>query len=196
MNSFRLPHRFAPYVSLMLCALSGVVAPCAAAVPAPPANRAAAPWRIESFCHRGAPPAHRCLVRARQGIIVFELAELPAPPAMHWSDGVAVLTSGTDETSRQLRFYVPPQQLSAPFEQVRAYDTQQQLVAVVTDRGVHLRAMFPGGHARDERDLATLALPADIGIDTLQLHIDGRSLHASWHDRQGHTQEQTLTAGH
>jgi len=44
----------------------------------------------------------------------------------------------------------------------------------------------------DDHDLAVLALPADIGMATLQLRFEGRSLHASWRDSQGRAQEQTL----
>jgi len=159
------------------------------ALPAQATSRMQPPWHIESFCHRGAPAARRCLVRARQGIIVFQLVELPSAPAIKWSDGMAVLTLGANESSRQLRFFAPPQKLSAPFRQVRAYDTQQQLVAFYADGHVHLRAMFAADH-----DLAVLALPADISRDTLQVHFEGRDLQASWRDSQGRPREQMLRA--
>lgn len=154
-------------------------------------NRTPAPWRIESFCHRGASPSHRCLVRARKGIIVFPLVELPSPPSVRWEDGVAVLTSGANGNSRQLRFYEPPQKISAPLARVRAYDTRQQLVAFDADGRLHLRAMFAGSH-----DLATLALPADIRIDTLQVRFDGGSARASWRGGTGQAQTETVPVGH
>lgn len=166
-------------------AIAGVIAPSARAVVHPQP-----PWRIESFCHRGVTPDRRCLIRARQGIIVFQLVELPSAPAVRWSDGVAVLSFGGSEGSRKLRFYVPPQKLSVPFTQVRAYDTRQQLVAFYADGRLHLRAMFASNH-----DLAALALPANIALDTLRVRIDGRNAQASWRDRKGQTQEQTLRAG-
>lgn len=162
---------------------------CVLAAPAKSVTHAAAPWRIESFCHRGATAARRCLVRARQGIIVFQLVELPSPPAIHWNDNVAVLTSGANDKLRQLRFYVPPQKLSAPFTQVRAYDTQEQLVAFYAGGKLHLRAMFAGDH-----DLAALALPADTSLETLQVRFDGRNAQASWRDGKGRTQKTTLHA--
>lgn len=173
-----------------LFAALGSVMMCVMASPGRAVTHATAPWRIESFCHRGVSPARRCLVRARQGIIVFQLVELPSPPTTRWSDSVAVLTSGANDKSRQLRFYVPPQKLSAPFTQVRAYDTRQQLVAFYAGGRLHLRAMFAA-----DRDLAVLALPTDISMDTLQVRFEGRSAQASWHDRTGHTQEKTLDAG-
>ena len=180
-------HTFGHHARGVILATLGFVMLCAIALPAQAASRTAPPWHIESFCHRGVPSARRCLVRARQGIIVFQLVELTSAPAVRWSDGMAVLTSGADDGSRQLRFFVPPQKLSAPFKQVHAYDIQQQLVALYADGRVHLRAMFA-----DDHDLAVLALPADIGMATLQLRFEGRSLHASWCDSQGRAQEQTL----
>jgi hypothetical protein len=142
-------------------------------------------WRIESFCHRGAPPARRCLLQARQGIIVFRLAELAAPPAIHWSDGVAVLTS-----AGALRFFVPPQQLSAVFGQVRAYDTRERLVAFDAEGRLHLRAMFG-----DARDLAVFDPPAGVRIDALQLRFESKRLHVRWHDAAGQPHEQVMHAG-
>lgn len=142
------------------------------------------PWRIESLCHRGAPPARRCLLQARQGIIVFRLAELAAPPAIHWSDGVAVLTS-----VGSLRFFAPPQQLSAVFSQVRAYDTRARLVAFDADGRLHLRAMFG-----DARDLAVFIPPAGVRIDALQLRFEGERLHVRWRDAAGQAHEQIVHA--
>ncbi len=166
-----------------LCMLCPIVLPTQAASHTEP------PWHIESFCHRGVPAARRCLIRARQGIIVFQLAELASAPGIQWRDGVAVLTTGKDERSRQLRFFAPPQKLSTAFNHVRAYDIGQQLVAVYADNAVHVRAMFADAH-----DLALLALPSNVSNDTLRLRFEGRSLHASWQDSKGHVQEQTVTA--
>ena len=151
-------------------------------------------WHIESFCHRGAPSAHRCLIRARQGIIVFQLAELAAAPSVSWSNGVAVLASGADKPSRQLRFFVPPQKLSAPFMRVQAYDIAQQLVAFYADSQLHVRAMFGEGADNGRHDLAVLALPSNIVTDTLRVSFEGPLLHASWQDRNGRAQERTLPA--
>jgi len=142
------------------------------------------PWRIESFCHRGAPPARRCLLQARQGIIVFRLAELAVPPAIHWSDGVAVLTS-----AGSLRFFAPPQQLSATFTQVRAYDTRMRLVAFDADGRLRLRAMFG-----DARELAVFDPPAGVRIDSLQLRFEGERLHVRWRDAAGQAHEQIVHA--
>jgi hypothetical protein len=161
----------------------------AMALPAHAATHTEPPWHIESFCHRGVPAARRCLIRARQGIIVFQLAELASAPGIQWHDGLAVLTTGKDERSRQLRFFAPPQKLSTAFNHVRAYDIGQQLVAVYANNAVHVRAMFADAH-----DLALLALPSNVSTDTLRLRFEGRSLHASWQDSKGHVQEQTVTA--
>jgi hypothetical protein len=165
---------------------------CALVSPSRAASRAQPPWRIESFCHRGATPAHRCLVRARQGIIVFQVAELASAPGVSWSDGVAVLSTGASASSRQLRFFVPPQKLSGAFSQVRAYDVSQQRVAVYSDGQLHVRAMFADGAATKQRDVAVLALPSDLVADTLHASFDARALHASWQDRGGHSQQRTL----
>jgi len=173
----------------VISVMSGFAMLCAMALPVQAVSRAQPAWHIESFCHRGAPAARRCLVRARQGIIVFTLAELGSVPSVSWTDGIAVLTSGTDDRSRQLRFFVPPQKLSAPFRQVRAYDVQQQLVAFYADGRVHVRAMFAG-----DRDLAALALPAGSGVATLKVRFEDRALHASWRNSDGQWQEQTLRA--
>jgi hypothetical protein len=165
---------------------------CALVSPSRAASRAQPPWRIESFCHRGATPAHRCLVRARQGIIVFQVAELASAPGVSWSDGVAVLSTGASASSRQLRFFVPPQKLSAAFSQVRAYDVAQQWVAVYSDGQLHVRTMFGDGAAAKQRDVAVLALPSDLVADTLRASFDAGALHASWLDRGGHPQQRTL----
>lgn len=162
--------------------------------PAHSLDRTQPPWHIESFCHRGAPLARRCLVRARQGIMVFQLAELASPPSVSWSNGVAVLASGADKASRQLRFFVPPQKLSAPFMQVRAYDIAQQRVALYSEGQLHVRAMFGDGANDDRRDLAVFALPSNVVADTLRVSFEGPSLHASWRDRDGRAQERTLPA--
>lgn len=189
MSYRKQPHGFGRQARTALLAALGLIVPGLAALPARALMRTPAPWHIESFCDRGAVPARRCLVRARQGIVVFQLVELPSPPAVRWDKGIAVLISGASDRSRQLRFYLPPQQLSAPFTRVRAYDPAQQLVARYADGRVHVRAMFAG-----ERDLAALALPADIGADTLQLHFEGRRLQASWRDTAGRPRQQTLQA--
>lgn len=165
--------------------------PWVMASPAHAALHTEAPWHIESFCHRGMTSARRCLVRARQGIIVVRLAELPSAPSVRWDDGIAVLTSGASDKSRQLRFFVPPEKLSASFAQVHAYSTHEQLVAFYAGGGLHLRAMFA-----DDHDLGVLPLPPDARVDTLRLQFEGRNLHASWHDQQGRVQQQTLRANH
>jgi hypothetical protein len=170
----------------------GVTMQGAMGLPAHAASRAQPPWHIESFCHRGATPAHRCLVRARQGIIVFQVAELGSAPGVSWSDGVAVLSTGASASSRQLRFFVPPQKLSAAFSQVRAYDAAQQRVAVYSDGQLHVRAMFADAAATKQRDVAVLALPSDLVADTLHASFDAGALHASWQDRGGHSQQRTL----
>lgn len=170
-----------PFVALALLIASVPILPAHAAI------RTAAPWHIESFCHRGATPARRCLVRARQGIIVFQLVELPSPPSVAWDNDIAILTSGAGGKARQLRFYQPPQKLSAAFAEVRAYEPTQQLVASYTSGRVQVSAMFGGSG-----ELASLALPTDIGKDSLRLHFEGRRLLASWRDRAGQQQQQTL----
>jgi hypothetical protein len=167
---------------------------CAMMSPGHALGRPQPPWHIESFCHRGAPSAHRCLVRARQGILVFQLAELASAPSVSWSNGVAVLASGTDKASRQLRFFVPPQKLSEPFTQVRAYDIAQQRVALYSDGQLRVRAMFAGDTDTNRRDLAVLPLPSNIVADTLQVSFEGLTLHASWRDRDGRSQQRTLPA--
>ncbi|MEW5305696.1 MAG: hypothetical protein WDW36_008218 [Sanguina aurantia] len=169
--------------TLSFVVLSLLVASAAAGA----AIRTPAPWRVESFCHRGAAPAHRCLVRARQGIIVFQLVELPSPPAIRWDNDIAVLTSGAGGNARQLRFYQPPQRLSTPFAQARAYDTTQQLVASVSSNHVRVVAMFGGSG-----ELASLTLPRDTDADSLQLHFEGHTLLAAWRDSAGQQQQQTL----
>lgn len=107
---------------------------------------------------------------------------------------MAVLASGADKPSRQLRFFVPPQKLSAPFTQVRAYDIAQQRIACYIDGQLHVRAMFGQGADTGRRDLAVLALPSNIVTDTLRVSFEGQSLHASWRDRDGRAQERTLPA--
>jgi hypothetical protein len=174
------------FTRFMCAALPGLAISCTVALPAFAASRMDPPWHIDSFCHRGAPAARRCLVRARQGIIVFTLAEMAAAPSVQWSDGLAVLSSSRNDGSRQLRFFAPPEKLSAPFTQVRAYNTQQRLIAFYADRRLHLRAMFGGDH-----DLAALTLP-DGSLNTLQTHFEGRNLQVSWRDSHGQSQEQTL----
>ena len=166
---------------------------CAMITPAYSSGGTQPPWHIESFCHRGAPAAHRCLVRARQGIVVSTLAELASAPRVSWSNGVAVLASGADKASRQLRFFLPPQKLSAPFMQVRAYDVARQRVAFYNEGQLHVRAMFGEG-ADGHHDLAVLVLPYHIVTDTLRVSFEGPWLHASWRDRDGHAQERTLPA--
>jgi hypothetical protein len=178
---------------MILMATAGLVL-CALALPSQALGRAQPPWHIESFCHRGATAARRCLVRARQGIIVFQVAELSSAPSVSWSDGVAVLTTGTDTLSRQLRFFVPPQKLSAPFSQVRAYDMAQRRVAVYSDGQLHVRAMFADGTAAGQHDLAVLALPLSMAADTLRVSFENGTLHASWRDRDGRMQQRTLPA--
>lgn len=169
--------RYAVPITLLL--FGGCAEPSSArTAPAEP------PWRIESFCHRGAPLARRCLLQARQGIIVFRLAELAAPPAIHWSDGVAALTS-----AGSLRFFAPPQQLSAVFSQVRAYDTRARLVAFSAEGRLHLRAMFG-----DSGDLAVFDPPAGVWIDSLQLRFEGEWLHVRWRDAAGQAHEQVVHA--
>ncbi len=180
--------------SIMLSAI-GLALSFAVALPARMAAvHTQPPWHIESFCHRGAPPARRCLIRARQGILVFQLAELASAPSVSWSNGVAVLVSGAGKPSRQLRFFVPPQKLSAPFMQVRAYDLAHRRVALYTDGKLHVRAMFSEDADTGRRDLGVLALPSNIVADTLRVSFEGPSLHASWRDRNGRTQERTLPA--
>jgi len=179
-------------IGRMTLATTATALLCATMWPAHAAGRTQPPWHIESFCHRGAPSAHRCLVRARQGIIVFQLAELASAPSVSWSDGVAVLALGADTPSRQLRFFVPPQKLSAPFMRVQAYDIAQQRVAFYTEGQLHVRAMFGAGADTGSRDLAVLALPSNVVTDTLRVSFEGPSLHASWRDRDGRAQERTL----
>ena len=179
-------------IGLKSLAAATVALLCAVILPAHALSRTQPPWHIESFCHRGASSAHRCLVRARQGIIVFQLAELASAPSVSWSDGVAVLASGADKPSRQLRFFVPPQKLSAPFMRVQAYDIAQQRVAFYTEGQLHVRAMFGAGADTGSRDLAVLALPSNVVTDTLHVSFKGPLLHASWRDRDGRAQERTL----
>ena len=126
--------------------------------------------------------------------MVFQLAELASAPSVSWSNGVAVLASGADKASRQLRFFIPPQKLSAPFTQVRAYDIAQQRVALYGDGELRVRAMFADSPDANHRDLAVLTLPSNIVTDTLQVSFAGRTLHASWRDRDGQTQQRTLQA--
>jgi hypothetical protein len=187
-RSSKLSHR----VGVTMRNATALLMLCALASPLHAAGRAQPPWHIESFCHRGAAPAHRCLVRARQGIIVFQVAELGSAPGVSWSDGVAVLSTGASASSRQLRFFVPPQKLSAAFSQVRAYDVAQQRVAVYSDGQLHVRAMFADAAATKQRDVAVLALPSDLVADTLHASFDAGALHASWQDRSGHSQQRTL----
>lgn len=107
---------------------------------------------------------------------------------------MAVLASGADKASRQLRFFVPPQKLSVPFTQVRAYDIAQQRVALYSDGQLHVRAMFADDADASRRDLALLPLPSNIVADTLQVGFEGHTLHVSWRDRDGHSQQRTLPA--
>jgi hypothetical protein len=198
MQASKLAHRMTPLQKLyrlgrrtraLLVAAPMLAMLSAVPLPAYASDHPQPPWHIESFCHRGAPAARRCLIRARQGIIVFQLAELASTPTIKWTDGMAVLAIGKDDRTRQMRFFAPPQKLSVPFTQVRAYDTGQQLVAFYADGRVHVRAMFAADH-----DRAVLVLPANIGADTLRLRFEGRNLHASWRNSQGQAQEQTVTA--
>jgi hypothetical protein len=153
------------------------------------AARAEPPWRIESFCHRPLPAAQRCLVRARQGILIFRIAELPAPPRVSWRDGVAALRSGP-ASAASLRFYLPPQATSPAYRDVLDYDTASRLVAVKAGGGVQLRRMFA---APTEPPLAALDT-AGARPGSVQASLRGRHLEVRWRDAGNHAVSRGLDA--
>jgi hypothetical protein len=164
----------------------------AASMPAAAAPRAARPeppWRIESFCHRPLPAARRCLVRARQGILVFRIAELPAPPRVSWRDGVAALRSGAAGQA-SVRFYVPPQTVSAAYAQVLDFDGTGRLVALREGTRVRLRRMFapPAAPPLAELDVGA-ARPGSVRAE-----LRGRHLLVRWREAGNRAVERSVDA--
>jgi hypothetical protein len=107
----------------------------------PYAAQAEPPWRIESFCHREVAADKRCLVRARQGIITWRIAEMPVAPAVDWTGGVAVLrfASKTPVTM----FYAPPNRVAGPFRDVLAVDVaKERIVRRAGPKTVEVRGLF------------------------------------------------------
>jgi len=148
-----------------------------------------APWRIETFCHRPVPAAQRCLVRSRQGILVFQIAELPSAPKIEWHEGIAVLANGSGEAKR-LRFYTPPQTVSAAYRNVLDYDVGRRLVALATAHGVEMRSMFAPSSAAPLAALDTGgARPGSV-----QAKLREGRLELSWRDARDHAMSRTLEA--
>jgi osmoprotectant transport system permease protein len=155
-----------------------------------PAHAAAnsPPWRIESFCHRPVAAERRCLIRARQGILVFNIAELPrAPSSTQWRDGIASLAwRGAQGT--QWRYYRPPQQLGPAFDNVLAADPGRHRLAYRQGQTLQVVDMFSAA------PLAHWTLPADLRTDSLQVDLNAPMPRVRWRDRANHAQTLTLTA--
>jgi osmoprotectant transport system permease protein len=155
-----------------------------------PAQAAASapPWRIESFCHRPVAVERRCLIRARQGILVFNIAELPrAPSSTQWRDGVALLAWRTAKGT-QWRYYRPPQQLGPAFDNVLAADPSRHRLAYRQGRTLQVVDMFSAAL------LTHWSLPDDLRDGSLQLNLDDPQPRVSWRDRANRTQTLTLDA--
>jgi hypothetical protein len=137
----------------------------------PYAAQAEPPWRIESFCHREVAAEKRCLVRARQGIITWRIAEMPVAPAVDWTDGAAVLrfTGKTPVTM----FYAPPNRVAGPFRDVLAVDiAKERIVRRTGPKTVEVRGLFDHRMlTRTDFATAPRSVDASFAGDMLVLRI-------------------------
>jgi osmoprotectant transport system permease protein len=172
----------------LVCALT--ILPLIGLLASRPAQAAASPpaWRIESFCHRPVAAERRCLIRARQGILVFTIAELPrAPTSTQWREGIALLAWRSAQGT-QWRYYRPPQQLGPAFDNVLAVDPGRHRVAYRQGRTLQVVDMFSAA------TLTHWSLPEDLRAGSLQLNLDDPQPRVSWRDRANRTQTLTLDA--
>jgi len=178
------PSRHARRTAALVCGLA-VLPGLLASSPARAATSEPA-WRIESFCRRPVAAEHRCLIRARQGIVVFRIAELPrAPSTTQWRDGVALLAWRSGQNT-QWRYYRPPQQLSPTFDNVLAADPGRHRLAYRQGMTLRVADMFSGA------PLAHWTLPDDLRAGSLQLDLRGPQPRVSWRDHANRAQTQTL----
>lgn len=178
----------APRRARRTAALLGGLAVLPGLLASSPAQAAASQpaWRIESFCRRPVAAEHRCLIRARQGIVVFRIAELPrAPSSTQWRDGVALL-AWRDGQGTQWRYYRPPQQLSPTFANVLAADPGRHRLAYRQGMTLRVADMFSGA------PLAHWTLPDDLRAGSLQLDLRGPQPRVSWRDHANRAQTRTL----
>jgi hypothetical protein len=121
-----------------VCIALALATRLAAAVPA---NEPA--WRIENFCHRQVAADKRCLVRARQGIVTWRIAEMPTAPTTRWHEGIAVLRFAGKSPATV--FYAPPNKVAGPFRDMIAVDIAHRRIALRTQpKIVEVRALFDG----------------------------------------------------
>ncbi len=136
---------------------------------APYVARAEPPWRIESFCHREVAADKRCLVRARQGIITWRIAEMPVAPSIDWTDGVAVLRFAGKTPATM--FYAPPNRVAGPFRDVLAVDLAHTRIALRTGPAtIEVREMF-GNRVLTRTDFAVAPKSIDVSFANGQLML-------------------------